>query len=182
MSWFSNANLRKWLRIIHRDLGYFIVGITLVYAISGIILNHKKKGEDPAYRTITVNETIGIGMSIDELSDFFNLHFIDFELNRIIPDNARYQLFLKGGVGTYHVETGSISFEVYKKKPFVSFINQLHYNQKKHWTLPADFYAGALIYLALSGLFMVRGRNSLAHKGKWYVVAGVVLVLLYIFV
>jgi len=33
--------IRKLLRILHRDLGYFIVGMTVVYALSGIFLNHR---------------------------------------------------------------------------------------------------------------------------------------------
>ena len=32
--------MRKMLRVLHRDIGYFITGITLIYAFSGIILNH----------------------------------------------------------------------------------------------------------------------------------------------
>ena len=38
----SSVVIRKWSRIIHRDLSYFFSGIILVYAISGIVLNHKK--------------------------------------------------------------------------------------------------------------------------------------------
>jgi uncharacterized protein len=182
MSWLNKVGIRKWLRIIHRDLGYFVVGITLVYAISGIILNHKKRGIDPAYRTVTVNDTLQSGMSIEELHLFFKHHYVDYELNKVLPDQTRYQLFVKGGVGSYNVETGIIYFEVYQIKPFVSFINKLHYNKKKHWTIPADFFAGSLIFLALSGLFMVRGKNSIARNGKWYVLAGIVLVVVYIWI
>ena len=32
--------IRKWNRIIHRDLGYIAVGLSLVYAISGVVVNH----------------------------------------------------------------------------------------------------------------------------------------------
>ena len=33
---------RGWLRAIHRDLGYLAVGFTLIYALSGIAINHIK--------------------------------------------------------------------------------------------------------------------------------------------
>ena len=33
-------NWRRWNRVLHRDLGYFFFGITLIYSISGIALNH----------------------------------------------------------------------------------------------------------------------------------------------
>jgi len=34
------ASARTWLRAIHRDVGYSAVGLTIVYAASGIAVNH----------------------------------------------------------------------------------------------------------------------------------------------
>ena len=31
---------RKWSRILHRDIGYFFIGTSIIYGISGIALNH----------------------------------------------------------------------------------------------------------------------------------------------
>lgn len=35
------VRIRRLLRILHRDFGYFIVGMTVVYGLSGIFLNHQ---------------------------------------------------------------------------------------------------------------------------------------------
>ncbi len=35
---------RKWNSIIHRDLGYFLVGLTVIYAISGLFVLKGKNG------------------------------------------------------------------------------------------------------------------------------------------
>ncbi|HKM93564.1 MAG TPA: hypothetical protein VJY41_07930 [Prolixibacteraceae bacterium] len=180
MSWLSKKNIRKWLRILHRDIGFFIVGITLVYAVSGIILNHKKLHNDPAYRTVVVENKIPVGLTIGELELFFANCFDAYVLNKVLPDNEQYQLFIKGGIGSYNPNTGLLQFEVYKKKPLVFFINKLHYNQKKYWTAPADVFGGILIFLALSGIFMVRGKKGILGRGKCYLMAGFVFVLLYI--
>jgi len=32
--------IRKWIRILHRDIGYIAFGLTIIYAISGIAVNH----------------------------------------------------------------------------------------------------------------------------------------------
>lgn len=182
MSWWSKANWRKWLRTIHRFLGYFTVGITLVYAISGIILNHKQTRVDPAFKTISVEKSFPAGLTIDAFTSLFEQDFPGQQLNKILPEEQLYRLYLKGGIGQYNVFSGALSFEVYQKKPLVYFINKLHYNQKNYWTTPADFYAGALIFFALSGLFMVRGKNSLLKRGKWYVIAGILLIMIYIWI
>ena len=34
------AKARAWLRAWHRDVGYLLVGLTVVYAVSGIAINH----------------------------------------------------------------------------------------------------------------------------------------------
>lgn len=38
---FKSSDLRKWSRIIHRDLSFFFSGMVLIYAISGIVMNHR---------------------------------------------------------------------------------------------------------------------------------------------
>ena len=39
MKW--SSNIRKWSRLIHRDLSFFFSGMVLIYAISGIVMNHR---------------------------------------------------------------------------------------------------------------------------------------------
>lgn len=180
MSKFNSKNIRKWLRILHRDLGYFFVGITIVYGISGIILNHKKQGQDPAFKTIVVEKQFPQLLTIEEFKSQFESQLGNYELKKVLPNNTNYQLFLQGGVGYYNLESGRCSFELYQKKPFVFFINKLHYNQKNYWTAIADIFAGVMIFFALSGLFMVKGKNGIMRKGKWYVLAGILIILIYL--
>ena len=45
-----NKSLSYWLRVIHRDLGFLMVGLCLVYGVSGFLLNHMD-GKDPAFKT-----------------------------------------------------------------------------------------------------------------------------------
>ena len=33
-------DLRKWNRVIHRDAGYIFFGMSIIYGLSGIALNH----------------------------------------------------------------------------------------------------------------------------------------------
>ena len=34
-------NLRRWSRTIHRELSFFLSGMVLIYAISGLVMNHR---------------------------------------------------------------------------------------------------------------------------------------------
>jgi hypothetical protein len=179
MKLWSKKNIRKWLRLTHRYLGYFFVGITFIYAISGIILNHKKKGEDPAYKTEYVNYQLASSLSPDQLTAYWKETISDYPLNRIIPGGDKYNVYLKGGLGTYDPISGELSFEVYEKKLWVYFMNKLHYNSKTGWILMADIFAIALLLFALSGMFMVPGKKGIMGIGKWLIAIGIILPFLF---
>ncbi len=43
---------RKWNRAIHRDFGYLFFGMTIIYALSGIAINHLDDW-NPNYKVVT---------------------------------------------------------------------------------------------------------------------------------
>ena len=57
---------RAWLRAIHRDVGYLAVGFTIIYAISGIAMNHV---DDWNYNYNARERTIQIAPVPDEVTD-----------------------------------------------------------------------------------------------------------------
>ena len=171
--------MRKWLRFIHRDLGYFFVGITIIYSVSGIILNHKKNGEDPAYRTEYKTMQLASSLSPDKLTSYWKENITEYSLNRIIPEDDSYNIYIKGGLGSYNPVNGELSFEVYEKKEWVYFINNLHYNSKKGWTLMADIFAIVMIVFAISGIFMVPGKKGVTGRGKWLIAIGIIIPFLF---
>ena len=44
-------NLRKLSHALHRDIGYLCIGLTLIYALSGIAVNHIRDW-NPSYRVV----------------------------------------------------------------------------------------------------------------------------------
>jgi hypothetical protein len=48
---------RKWNNILHRDIGYLVVGLTIIYCISGIAVNHVQDW-NPSYKIETQFITI----------------------------------------------------------------------------------------------------------------------------
>jgi uncharacterized protein len=182
MSWLNSKKIIKWLRILHRDLGYFFVGITLVYGVSGIILVHKKQGVDPAYKTVRVTKQFPQNMNEAQFTALWEKELEDYKLNTVLSDQSKLKVFVDGGVGDYDIDSGKLSFEVYQRKPVVFFINKLHFNQIKGWTFFADFFSDTLIFLAISGLFIVQGKNGFRKRGIWFMIAGILLVLIFVWI
>ena len=169
----------RYLRVIHRDLGFFVVGITLVYGISGIILNHLS-GKNPAFRTEAKTIQLPANLTDAELSDVWRADKNLPALKRIMPiDENQSRLFLDGGIGVYHSANGSLSYERHQKRVLVYWINRLHYNKVKGWSPVADFFAGSLILLAITGLLMVKGKRGIAGTGKWYLILGILIPILF---
>ena len=171
--------LSRLIRAIHRDLGFFVVGITLVYAISGMLLNHLS-GSDPAFHKEVKTIQLTANMSEIELTDVWISNKQLPQLKRILRlDNSHLRVFLQGGLGVYNVSDGSLTYEKNEKRFLIYWINRLHYNKVKHWSPVADFFAISLILLAITGLFIVKGKKGLAGSGKWYILAGLLIPILY---
>jgi len=171
--------ISRLLRIIHRDLGFFTVGFTLVYAVSGIILNHLSN-KDPAFRVEAKTVQLTANLTESELADAWHA---DKNLPALIKvtrmDESRLRLLIKGGTGVYQSSSGSLYYEKNEKRVLVYWINRLHYNKVKGWSPIADFFAGSLILLAITGLFIVKGKRGIAGSGKWYLLIGILIPILF---
>lgn len=176
----SNNFITRWLRIVHRDLGYVMVGISLVYGISGILLNHMG-GEDPAYKSVYATAKLPAGLGQDELREAWNGREGLPPLKMSTPiDESHTRLLLEGGIGVYDSGSGVTDYELHKKRPLAYWVNKLHYNKVNGWSVMADIFAVSLIFFALSGLFMVKGRKGLGGRGKWFLAGGLLIPVLYI--
>ena len=64
---------------------------------------------------------------------------------------------------------------------FLRAANFLHLNRgKKAWTLIADSYAIFLLFLAISGLFMIPGKKGLLGRGAVIATIGAAIPTLYV--
>lgn len=172
----------RWIRAIHRDLGFLMVGASLIYAVSGILLNHLKDGDDPAYTIHRRQRAFEAGLSKEQLGEAWKAQAAHLPaLKKIFDaDNGCYRLMLGGGMGLYNPQSGMADYEVSRRRTIIYWINRLHYNKVNGWSPVADFFAAALIFFALSGLIMVKGKRGIAGRGKWYVLLGVAIPVAYV--
>ena len=173
---------RAWLRAIHRDCGYIAVGFTLIYALSGLAINHIKDW-DPNFHSS--ERTLTIAPIPDEMSDADAAAKVATAAGTGKPDDiyrAGDEVRLTYANGT-QVTAVADQVTVQQRSPrfFLRVANWLHYNRgKKAWTYVADVYAVMLLYLAISGLFMIKGRLGLKWRGAILVTAGIAVPLTYV--
>ncbi len=175
---------RPWLRAVHRDVGYFSVGLTIIYASSGLAVNHIADWE-PNFRETRASHQLALPLPAD-----------DGELG----EHARRALGIEGPVResyktdehdvdvifdqrTLHVDTqsGRVIEEGREARFFLRLANWLHLNRgKKAWTLIADGYAVFLLLLSITGLWMFPGRKGLLGRAGVIAVAGALVPALYV--
>ena len=167
------------MRVVHRDLGFLVVGISLVYGISGIYLNNLD-GKDPAFRREAKTVQFPANLTETELSAAWKADESLPSLNRVIRiDDDRSRLFIEGGIGVYNNADGNLDYEISKKRVFIYWINKLHYNKVEGWTTVADLFAISLIVLAITGLFIVKGKRGIEGTGKWYLIVGILIPVIF---
>lgn len=180
-------NIRKWCRWIHRDLSFLFSGMLLVYAISGIALNHKAT-YNSQFDIRVEQYKVGVPMpSAEGISrDFITSNLlppIGEEGNytkHYFPKPNTLKVFLKSGSNlVVSLPDGNAVYESVKPKPFMGALSRLHYNPSQAWTMFSDIFAIALIVVVLTGLIMLRGRHSLWGIGGIELAIGIAIPLIF---
>lgn len=175
---------RPWVRALHRDLGYLAVGLTLVYALSGLAVNHIKDW-DPNFHNYETTHQLGPLPGDDDEAiaqqaiQKLGITQKPSEVYRASAD----QIDVTFGKRTLHINptSGQVIDEGQQPRFLLRVANWLHLNRgKKSWTYIADFYAGGLLFLALSGLFMIPGKKGLLGRGAVFVLLGIAIPVAYV--
>jgi hypothetical protein len=168
-----SIRIRKWNQATHRDLGYFFTGMTIIYALSGIALNHMKDW-DPNYVITHQDITVSAPLLPDEFTKEDALGILktvgeeDNYKKHYFPDEETLKIFLDGGSVVVDVASGEGVLEHARRRSVFFEVNFLHYNVPRAlWTWFSDIFAGALIILAISGLFILKGKTGITGRGAW---------------
>lgn len=178
-------NARRVNNALHRYLGYFFFGMTLVYALSGVAMNHMQDW-DPNYIVIAKNISINTDQdlrSLDEaavrsiFSDFIGKYSYK---SHYYPDSSTLKIFTRQGAIILNTVERQGILERVIRKPLFFGVNFLHYNPIKYWTYFSDLYCTALMTLAITGLVVRKEKNGLSGVGGWLTLAGVLIPFIYI--
>jgi len=178
--------LRKFNRATHRDLGYFFVAMILIYSLSGIAINHIKDwNPSDVFNEWEVETTISIDKNSfdkDDAKALLEEFNIDdrYRLFRFLNNSSQLKIFFKGGNVVVDIATGKGRVETLKPRPIFHTVNWLHYNPNVYWKWFSDIFAVALIILAISGLFILKGKNGLKWRGTILMTIGIIIPLVFL--
>lgn len=182
--------IRKWSRAVHRDLSFFFAGVIIIYAVSGICLNHKKE----------FNSNYSLKRYDIVLDGHFPMKAADTDRECLLsfvsqlPERESYtrhsatgetgvKIFFKGGSSLdIDLADGTAVYEKLRKRPVLGAFSRLHYNPSRWWTWFSDIFAVSLVLITVTGIIMLKGPKGLWGRGGIELIAGIIIPLLFIFI
>jgi hypothetical protein len=181
-------NWRKWNRWIHRELGFLFFGMSIIYGISGIALNHGvARHWDPGVISRTWSYIYPEPINRSEVDRDIVARILDIADERknfkqyYFPNEDHLMIYLNGGHIIVELATGKVSVTKVRTRPFFKEVNYLHYNKpKKLWTWFSDLFALALVLMAISGLFIIRGKKGITGTGGILTAIGILVPIVFL--
>lgn len=173
---------RAWLRALHRDIGYLAIGFTVIYAVSGIAMNHIDDW-DPSFDA--TERIVKIAPVADDATDDAAVALVTAAAGTGKPAEvlrAGDEVRLTYEDGTMVTAIGdTVTIQQRDDRMFFRVAVWLHATRgKQAWKYISDVYALLLLYLAISGLFMIKGKLGIKWRGTMLVGAGIAVPVMYI--
>jgi hypothetical protein len=189
---------------LHRDVGFFCLGLTVVYAVSGIAVNHRgdwdynHRIEERVFdvgppEALLAERGLLIASELpSEPGEVARQHqgaLVDALLARLQRETPPRKVFWRGpnrlslffaegerDIVDYLPQQGRAEWTVKTPRPIIRPFNILHLNElRQSWTWMADTYAVLLLFLAVSGMLMVKGKKGLLGRGGLLAAAGIAI-------
>jgi len=176
----QNSVLRK----LHRETGYFFLGLILSFSISGILQNHRRLWNPEQYIFSSkpiktqLNEFKPNNLSLKVLNlepAFQDSKIKDFKIE---DQGKKLRVFLKEGIADLSLETGLGKIEKMEPRPIISSFIKLHKGDNPYWVWYSDVFALGLIFISISGLFLMKGKIGFKKRGFWFTIAGIIIPLI----
>ena len=163
----------KYMRIIHRYLGFFLIGIMSVYALSGIVLVFRNT--DFLKKETVIERNIGENIPNKELGKSLRQkHF------KILKEENNIVFFENG---QYNKQTGIANYTS-KDLPYVmKQMTKLHKatsNDPLYWL--NVFFGVSLLFFSISSFWMFMPKTAIFKKGMWFTLGGILLTLALLFI
>ena len=161
------------MRIWHRYLGFYLVGIMAVYALSGTVLIFRKT--DSFKQEKIVEQLLSVNLTEAEVKESLGL-------NDAIFFTAKESFFYFKG-GSYNSQSG-VARQIKKEYPFLlDKLIKLHKattNSPVYWL--NIFFAASLLFFVISSFWMFLPHTDILKKGLYFSLAGIVMTIVILFI
>ncbi|NJM80216.1 MAG: hypothetical protein HC854_12455 [Flavobacterium sp.] len=173
-------------RSLHRDLGYFYLGLIITFAFSGILMNHRDNWH-PEKFTIEAKEIqVDLPKNEKDIDDAFaeNLTkelIIKDKIKRHNIRKGKFKMQFENTEVEIDLETGKGEIVSFIKTPIVSQTMFLHKNTSNWWIYFSDIFGISLLFIAITGAMMIKhGRHTFKRRGWKLTLLGFLFPILFL--
>ena len=175
------------IRNLHRDLGYFYIGLIISFAFSGILMNHREDWHPEKYTVET--KAIEVKLPADEAQitekyaeELGKTLGIDDKFRRHKVKDGEFKISFEKNDVEIDMKTGKGEITTFNKTPFISQAMKLHKNTSNWWIYYSDIFGISLITIAVTGAIMIPvGKFNFKRRGWKLAVAGILFPLIVLF-
>jgi len=174
------------IRNLHRDLGYFYIGLIISFAFSGLLMNHREHWHPEKYTVETKSIEVTLPPE-NELTDKFAEGLgktlgIDDKMRRQNVKKGTFKISFEKHDVEIDLKTGKGEIVSFNKTPLISQAMKLHKNNSNWWIYYSDVFAISLITIAITGAIMIpAGKFTFKQRGWKLALAGLIVPLLVLF-
>ena len=164
-------------RSLHRDLGYFYIGLIITFSVSGLFLNHREAWHPMKYEFETKDIKIPKELltqepnnnTIQEIYDILNVddkisgYGIHKDLLWISSDFTNIEINTVSGEGM---------LRQFRITPVLGHFTQLHIETSSLWIYYSDVFAISLLFIAVSAMIFPKGKYGFKKRGWKLMIAG----------
>jgi hypothetical protein len=165
----EKKSINYYMRFLHRNLGFFMLGFVLIYSLSGIALIYRDTDFLKHEKKISINLSPGLNPS--EIGN--TLRIRDFKLEKTEGDIC----YFRGG--SYNKTTG-ITEQTTKELIFplnkFSVLHKTASNNFLHWFTAT--FGILLFFMAISSLWMFKSDSKIFRRGILTVAAGIIIAII----
>ena len=173
-------------RNTHRDIAYFFLGLIIAFSISGIFLNHRNSWHPRRYIYDSKEISVTLPANKDSINDAFIANFtktqgLDDEMRRFSANGKDLRISYVSHDVQVDLASGKGKIESYRTTPLLGQMTKLHQDTSKWWIYYSDVFGIAMFTMAMTGMFIEKGKNSFRGRGWWLASLGIIFPLIFLF-
>jgi hypothetical protein len=167
----SNSKMRKLMRNLHNNIGYFIVGLIIIYSLSGVVQTYR----DTSFlkHEVAHEKTIEKGLVADSATQVAKIGKAANQKELKIIKSEGTVLYFKDG--SYDASTGLVKYTSKELYNWIKLFTELHKSNSKgviHYFTIA--FAIALFFMSVSAFWMFKPGTKAFSSGVILTVLGII--------
>jgi hypothetical protein len=152
----SGKSVQKTMRTLHRDIGFFLIGLTILYSLSGVLLIYRDT--DFLKSSQLIEKTLAPNLEQQSLAR-------ELRTKRLIGVRQDGEnLVFKGG--SYNQVTGQVSYQTEKLPQALEMFVHLHKApSEKAVSWLTTVFGGLLAFMAISSFWMFNSGHKHFKRG-----------------